>query len=83
MGTHISKVKSVDLDVWTPEQMAVSILRTLIALNLLRTPFSRYRNGGIAWLICTGKRTSGLDTFPLISESVFCKHSHLAKSMRL
>ena len=24
MGTHISKVKSVDLDVWTPEQMAVS-----------------------------------------------------------
>lgn len=23
MGTHISKVKSVDLDVWTPEQMAV------------------------------------------------------------
>ncbi|KAJ3002795.1 hypothetical protein NUW54_g5651 [Trametes sanguinea] len=22
MGTHISKVKSVDLDVWTPEQMA-------------------------------------------------------------
>lgn len=24
MGTHISKVKSVDLDVWTPEQMEVS-----------------------------------------------------------
>ncbi|KAG8894607.1 hypothetical protein FRB99_001107, partial [Tulasnella sp. 403] len=24
MGTHISKVKSVDLDVWTPEQMQVS-----------------------------------------------------------
>jgi hypothetical protein len=23
MGTHISKVKSVDLDVWTPEQMEV------------------------------------------------------------
>lgn len=23
MGTHISKVKSVDLDVWTTEQMAV------------------------------------------------------------
>jgi hypothetical protein len=23
MGTHISKVKSVDLDVWTPEQMQV------------------------------------------------------------
>lgn len=25
MGTHISKVKSVDLDVWTPDQMAVRI----------------------------------------------------------
>ncbi|KAK0201081.1 hypothetical protein DFS33DRAFT_1266439 [Desarmillaria ectypa] len=23
MGTHISRVKSVDLDVWTPEQMEV------------------------------------------------------------
>lgn len=26
MGTHISKVKSVDLDTWTPEQMEVSEL---------------------------------------------------------
>ena len=26
MGTHISKVKSVDLDVWTVEQMNVSAL---------------------------------------------------------
>lgn len=25
MGTHISKVKSVDLDVWTPEQMEVRL----------------------------------------------------------
>ena len=24
MGTHISKVKSIDLDTWTPEQMQVS-----------------------------------------------------------
>jgi stromal membrane-associated protein len=23
MGTHISKVKSIDLDAWTPEQMEV------------------------------------------------------------
>ena len=29
MGTHISKVKSVDLDVWTPDQMAVRFLVTL------------------------------------------------------
>ena len=27
MGTHISKVKSVDLDVWTPEQMEVGSSR--------------------------------------------------------
>lgn len=27
MGTHISKVKSVDLDVWTPEQMNVRFIR--------------------------------------------------------
>jgi hypothetical protein len=24
MGTHISKVKSIDLDIWQPEQMEVS-----------------------------------------------------------
>ena len=24
MGTHISKVKSIDLDIWQPEQMDVS-----------------------------------------------------------
>jgi stromal membrane-associated protein len=28
MGTHISKVKSVDLDVWTPEQMEVGSSHT-------------------------------------------------------
>jgi hypothetical protein len=25
MGTHISKVKSIDLDAWTPEQMEVCL----------------------------------------------------------
>ena len=30
MGTHISRVKSVDLDVWTPEQMDVRSLIFLI-----------------------------------------------------
>ncbi|TFY63464.1 hypothetical protein EVJ58_g3237 [Rhodofomes roseus] len=34
MGTHISKVKSVDLDVWTPEQMAV---RNLVPLPVRGT----------------------------------------------
>ncbi|KAH9920340.1 uncharacterized protein B0H18DRAFT_1025038 [Fomitopsis serialis] len=33
MGTHISKVKSVDLDVWTLEQMAVRNLRLLLSLD--------------------------------------------------
>lgn len=25
MGTHISKIKSIDLDTWTPDQMQVSL----------------------------------------------------------
>ena len=31
MGTHISKVKSVDLDTWTPEQLQVCVLVIVIA----------------------------------------------------
>ena len=31
MGTHISKVKSIDLDAWTPEQMQVYLKSTLNA----------------------------------------------------
>lgn len=34
MGTHISKVKSIDLDIWTPEQMEVSVFPKYI-LNRL------------------------------------------------
>lgn len=33
MGTHISKVKSVDLDMWTPEQMKVRLPQVLIAVT--------------------------------------------------
>jgi len=29
MGTHISRVKSVDLDIWTPEQMEVRSIRCI------------------------------------------------------
>ena len=37
MGTHISKVKSVDLDVWTPEQMQVSDFnRCLDSMKLVK-----------------------------------------------
>lgn len=35
MGTHISKVKSVDLDTWTPEQMAVRLYATFVYLRLM------------------------------------------------
>ncbi|KAL4071201.1 hypothetical protein V8B97DRAFT_1871500 [Scleroderma yunnanense] len=45
MGTHISRVKSIDLDMWTPEQMDVRYL-----------PPSR--NGETAVLTCTGRPTS-------------------------
>lgn len=34
MGTHISKVKSVDLDVWTVEQMNVSTSAPLFKASL-------------------------------------------------
>jgi stromal membrane-associated protein len=34
MGTHISKVKSVDLDVWTPEQMDVRLSPFFYPLTL-------------------------------------------------
>jgi hypothetical protein len=40
MGTHISRVKSVDLDIWTPEQMDVSLCRlyvdSLHAFNVIQ-----------------------------------------------
>lgn len=35
MGTHISKVKSVDLDVWTPEQMQVGTTARVLKLGCL------------------------------------------------
>jgi hypothetical protein len=38
MGTHISKVKSVDLDTWTPEQMAVSTPHPLMMICLSDFP---------------------------------------------
>lgn len=68
MGTHISKVKSVDLDVWTPEQMAVSLFRVRHAGSVLLSHLcSRYRSGVIDGRTCTGRRICDRDTFHLIS----------------
>lgn len=53
MGTHISKVKSVDLDTWTPEQMDVSI-NAHIAL-MYPDQHSQYKNGEIIARICIGR----------------------------
>ena len=47
MGTHISKVKSVDLDVWTPEQMEVCLLYsppTVIVLNYVTQSIQKWGN---------------------------------------
>lgn len=47
MGTHISKVKSVDLDVWTPEQMEVCFLYyplTINALNCVTQSIQKWGN---------------------------------------
>ena len=62
MGTHISKVKSVDLDVWTPEQMAVrSIL--LFYYSTPHNPTSPSKNGEIVSQISIGRPTSNQATF--------------------
>ena len=57
MGTHISKVKSVDLDVWTPEQMAVSVrLYCPDAVCRNASLHSRFKSGETGEQTCTGKR---------------------------
>jgi stromal membrane-associated protein len=33
MGTHISKVKSIDLDAWTPEQMEACCFASFLAIQ--------------------------------------------------
>lgn len=78
LGVHISKVKSVNLDSWTPEQMAVSLFRIFLfwssknihRLNSLdHQPYicfmfsiRVYKIGVIGGLVCTGS-ASYLRTF--------------------
>jgi len=71
MGTHISKVKSIDLDAWTPEQMGVCRSRRLPLSSLVTMQYRTYRSGAIALLIYTGKHTSNLDTSHRTSECIF------------
>lgn len=40
MGTHISRVKSVDLDIWTPEQMEVMLYHSYVSLTTCSTSFT-------------------------------------------
>lgn len=74
MGTHISKVKSVDLDVWTPEQMTVSLHLYVFDGVLISAVFpcihSQFRNGVIVGRISIGKRISEQATFPRTSEQL-------------
>jgi stromal membrane-associated protein len=37
MGTHISRVKSVDLDIWTPDQMEVMPYHSYFSLIICST----------------------------------------------
>ena len=71
MGTHISKVKSIDLDAWTPEQMGVCHSRRFPLSSFVNVRYRTYRSGVIALLIYTGKHTSNLDTSHRISECIF------------
>lgn len=57
MGTHISKVKSVDLDVWTVEQMSVRCIPISSSLDLLTTVYSLFRDGGTREQTSTGRHT--------------------------
>lgn len=61
MGTHISKVKSVDLDIWTPEQMAVSLFRLILCFYVLIPFDSPSKNGAMREPIFTGKPTLSQD----------------------
>ena len=66
MGTHISKVKSVDLDTWTPEQMEVW-LTLWVHVTYSDIPRSQSRNGATTLPIYIGRRISSQDTFRLTS----------------
>jgi hypothetical protein len=68
MGTHISKVKSIDLDAWTPEQMEVCVSPLLTPSSLMNMQDRTYKNGAIALRTYTGKHISNRAMFPQISE---------------
>jgi hypothetical protein len=68
MGTHISKVKSIDLDAWTPEQMEACVSPLLTPSNLIDMQDRTYKNGAIALPTYTGKHTSNQAMFLQISE---------------
>jgi hypothetical protein len=71
MGTHISKVKSVDLDVWTPEQMAVRSISCFHAFYLHFNSISRSKNGETVSQISIGRPISNQVTFLLNSTFLF------------
>jgi len=76
MGTHISKVKSIDLDMWTPEQMEV---RLLVLVFLQTRPYlnssSQSKNGEIIAAISTGK--------PILKQVMFHQTSAFQFSLAL
>lgn len=86
MGTHISKVKSVDLDVWTVEQMNVSYNRVLPS-SVIKSIwiFSLYKNGGTNEPMLTGRHILRLAISHPISASrhitlrIYAEFSSLAK----
>lgn len=63
MGTHISKVKSVDLDTWTVEQMEVSYFCALSLIDYTDSRNSRFRGGVTIAQTFTGKHTYVPATF--------------------
>jgi hypothetical protein len=50
-------VKSIDLDMWTPEQMEVRWIGMVGKQRNARLTYSRFRNGAIDAPTCTGRST--------------------------
>ena len=79
LGVHISRVKSVNLDTWLPDQVAVSYSDTLRSLFSLRSLVNRNRplNFECATVICMpGKSECILNSLFLILRFIIVSATH-------
>ena len=75
MGTHISKIKSIDLDVWTPEQMEVGSSHTKgpsRALNLASFLVDREMGQSSCQFVLGGPSETGAYATRTVSARSLC-----------